>query len=117
MDYPSQENKNYIIIVLGILVGLLIGGLVGAGVMLMLAPQSGKKTRAQIQKKTLELRDQTTEAVEDAVSQVGSKARQVRAGVRKEVKALDHRSQAMLTEQKKRWDTLVDAGKTAVRGS
>jgi len=117
MDNPGQEYKNYINIAWGILVGLLIGGLVGAGAMLLLAPQSGKKTRAQIQKKSLELRDQTTEAVEDAVSQAGAKVRQVRADVRKEVKELDHRGQAMLDEQKKRWSTLVDAGKTAVRGS
>ena len=117
MDNPSQKYKNHINIMWGILVGLLIGGLVGAGAMLLLAPQSGKKTRAQIQKKSLELRDQTTEAVEDAVSQAGAKVRQVRAVVRKEVKELDHRGQAMLDEQKKRWSTLVDAGKTAVRGS
>ena len=117
MDNPSQETKKYINIAWGILAGLLIGGMVGAGVMLLLAPQSGKKTRTQIQKRSLKLRDQTTEAVEDAVSQAGAKVRQVRADVRKEVKELDHRGQVMLEEQKKRLDTLVEAGKTAVRGS
>jgi gas vesicle protein len=117
MDNPRKESKNYINIALGILVGLLIGGLVGAGAMLLLAPQSGKKTRAQIQRKSIELRDQTTEAVEDAVSQAGAKVRQVKADVRKEVKALDHRGQVLLEEQKKRLDTLVEAGKTTVRGS
>jgi len=36
-----------------VLAGLLIGGLAGAGAMLLLAPQSGKETRAQIQQKTM----------------------------------------------------------------
>jgi len=35
----------------GLLAGLLIGGLAGAGVMLLLTPQSGKKTRVKIQQK------------------------------------------------------------------
>lgn len=78
MNNRSQEYKKYLIIAGGILAGLLIGGLAGAGGMLLLAPQSGKKTRAQIKKKTLQLRDHTTEAVEDAVSQAGAKVRQIR---------------------------------------
>jgi gas vesicle protein len=85
--------------------------------MLLLAPQSGKKTRAKIQRESLELRDQTIEAVEAAVSQAGAKVRQVKADVRKEVKKLNHRGQVVLEEQKKRWDSLVDAGETAVRDS
>lgn len=117
MNNSRQEYENYMNIAWGILAGLLVGGLVGAGVMLLLAPQSGKKTRAQIRKKSLNLRDQTTEAVEDAVSQAGAKVHQVRADVRKQVKELDQRGQVMLEEQKKRLDTLVEAGKTAVRGS
>lgn len=117
MDNPGQEYKRYINNSWGFLVGLLVGSLVGAGTMLLLAPQSGKKTRAKIQKKSLELRNHSAEAIEDAVSQAGAKVRQVRTGVRKEVKVLDHRGKAMFGEQKKRWSTLVDAGKIAVRGS
>lgn len=117
MDNPRQESKKFINIALGILAGMLIGGMVGAVAMLLLAPQSGEKTRAQIQKKSLKLREQTTEAVEDAVSQVGVKVRQVRSDVRKEIKDLDHRGQVLLEEQKKHFDELVESGKTAVLGS
>ena len=55
--------------------------------MLLLAPQSGKKTRTQIQRKSIELRDQTTEAVEDAVAQAGVKARQITADVHEQAEA------------------------------
>lgn len=101
----------------GFLAGLLLGSLAGAGAMLLLAPQSGKKTRAQIQRKSIELRDQTTEAVEDAVAQAGVKARQITADVHEQAEALQQRGQDMLDEQKKRLSTVVEAGKTAVQGS
>ena len=50
------------------LAGLFMGGLLGAGSMLLLAPQSGKDTRDQIQEEGIELRDQVTETVEGAVN-------------------------------------------------
>ena len=37
--------------------GLVIGGLVGAALALLLAPQSGEETRAQIRDKSLEYKD------------------------------------------------------------
>ena len=57
--------------------GLLLGGLIGAGTALLFAPQSGERTRADIQNKTMELRDRTTDTVKDTVSQVKSKTRQM----------------------------------------
>jgi len=61
----------------GLLAGLLIGGLAGAVAMLLLAPQSGKESRAKIQQMSYELREQTAEAVDDAVAQVRAKAGQI----------------------------------------
>ena len=51
MINENQENKYPANDPLRILFGVLIGGLVGAVTMLLLAPQSGKDTRMQIQKK------------------------------------------------------------------
>ncbi len=49
-----------------VLIGLLIGSVAGAIAMLLMAPQSGKGTRAQIQNKTIELRDQTTKNIKES---------------------------------------------------
>ena len=70
-----NENQEYTYSTnnfLNVLVAMVVGGLAGAVAMLLLAPQSGKETRKLIQKKSVELRDQTTEMVEDTVEQVRS---------------------------------------------
>ena len=79
--------------------------------MLLLAPQTGKKTRTQIQKKSIELREQTAEAVEDALKQARTKGRQIRADVREQADALQQRGQDVLDEQKENWSALVKPGK------
>ena len=99
------------------LAGLLLGGLAGAGTMLMLAPQSGKRTRTQIQLKGMELRDQTAEAVDDAMLQTRVKARQIKTDVREKAGELQQRGQAMFDEQVARVSAAVAAGKTAIQGS
>jgi gas vesicle protein len=71
-----------------LMAGLLVGGLSGAGAMLLLAPQSGEKMRAQIQKKGIELRKQTTKAVEGALAQVRDKAHEITDEVHDQAEAL-----------------------------
>ena len=117
LDNHNHEHENGVNQVGGFFAGLLIGGLAGAVAMLLLAPQSGKRARTQIQLKGMELRDQTTEAVEDALKQTRSKARQIKADVREKADELQQRGQAVLDEQKEHWSALVEAGKTAVQGS
>jgi gas vesicle protein len=68
----------------GLLIGLLTGGLTGAVTMRFLAPQSGKETRAKLQQLVHELREQTTEAVDEAVAQVRAKAGQVTHDLREQ---------------------------------
>ena len=48
------------------IVGFLIGGLIGAVVALLLAPQSGEETRAQIRDKSLEFKGRAEEGILEA---------------------------------------------------
>ena len=50
--FCSNDDRNR-----SILVALVVGGLVGAGVALLLAPQSGKRTRQQIADLAEDLKD------------------------------------------------------------
>jgi gas vesicle protein len=102
---------------LGFLAGALIGGLAAAGTMLLFAPQSGKQTRDQIRQKSLELRDQATETVEEAVAQARATSRHISESVQQQAEKLQHRGQEMLAEQKERWSPVVEAGKKAAAGS
>jgi len=51
MKNNMQEYIQYLNRSKNILFSLLIGGIIGAAIMLLLAPQSGKRTRAFISKK------------------------------------------------------------------
>jgi gas vesicle protein len=93
MIYENQENRNPGNNVLNIVVGALIGALAGAMAMLLLAPQSGKDTRTQIQQKGIELRNRTSEMVEDTLAQVRSNPNKVEMGV-KNYEQLEHVSNA-----------------------
>lgn len=72
MINENQEYKSPNHHFMKFLVGMLMGGLAGAVIMLLLAPQSGKKTRKQIQVKGIKLRDWTNEIVEVTMAQVSS---------------------------------------------
>ena len=97
--------------------GLLVGGLAGAGAMLMLAPQSGRRSRAKIQQKSIVLRDQASEAVEDVLDQARAKVHQVKVDVRKDTKKLQHRGKEILDDQMERLSTAVDGKKEAILDS
>ena len=110
MIHENQEYRYSTNNTAGVLVGMLIGALAGAVTMLLLAPQSGKDTRMQIQKKGIELRDRTTELVEDTMAQVRTKANKLTEDLKDRgqeiaVKQLDHVSEA------------AQAGKKAIAGS
>ena len=110
MIHENQEYKYSTNNTLGVLGGMLFGALAGAVTMLLLAPQSGKDTRRQIQEKSIELRDRTTELMEDTMTQVRTKANKLTMGLKDRgqeiaVAQLDHVSEA------------AQAGKKAIQNS
>ena len=117
MKYDNQIYKHTTNNTTGILAGVLVGGLAGAITMLLLAPKSGKDTRMQMMEKGIELRDQTTEMVEDTIAQVRLNADKMAAIGREKLKELKHQGQELAVEQLDRVSAVLDAGKTAVNNS
>jgi gas vesicle protein len=115
----SKENQEpqYHNNILGVLAGMFLGGLAGAITMLLFAPQSGRDTRIQIQEKGIELRDRTTEMVEDVMSQVRSKANKLTISGREKIKELKEHGQELVAEQLEHVSEAAQAGKMAVQNS
>ena len=78
------------------LAGFVIGGLIGAGVALLMAPQSGEETRALIADKSIELRDRASETAGDVQTRASDYAQQ---------------TAQRYDEQVQRIQAAVDAGK------
>jgi len=117
MIKENQELEYHNNNILGVFVGMLVGGLAGAVTMLLMAPQSGKDTRMQIQEKSIELRDRTTEMVEDAVAQVRSDRKKITMGGRQKAKELLEQGQALVIEQLDHVSDAAKAGKKAIQNA
>jgi gas vesicle protein len=109
----TNRNNNF----LGVLAGLVIGSIAGALTMLLMAPQSGKDTRMQIQEKGIELRNQTSKLVEDTMAQVRSSANKITVGGREKAEELLHHGQTLVVEQLDHISDAAQAGKKAIKGS
>jgi len=115
MVHENQELKHNNI--LGVIAGILVGSLAGALTMLLLAPQSGEDTRTQIKDKSIELRDRTTEIVEDAMAQVRLSRDKLTMGGREKAKELLHQGQTLVAEQLEHVSEAAQAGKKAIQNS
>jgi gas vesicle protein len=117
LDHQAHEHENTVNQLGGFAAGVLLGGLAGATTMLLLAPQSGKRTRTQIQRRSMDLKDQATEVVDDAVAQTRDRVHRMKTGAQRNMGRLQHRAELVLEEQTARVADVVEAGKQAVRGS
>jgi gas vesicle protein len=96
--------------------GLLLGNLIGVGAMLLLAPQSGKKTRRQIRRKGQKVRKQTAVTLHSGVDHMKDKTHQVTTRIQDQAEGLQQHGQDVVEDQKERWEPVVEAGITAVQG-
>jgi len=94
--------------------GLLLGGAAGTIGMVLFVPQSGARTRLQIQQKGIEIRNMANEALEDTVLETRREAHRLNTRLHNQAKKLQLRGQEVLDEQKVRFTGFVETGKTAV---
>lgn len=111
-EFPHYKNNFF-----SVLIGVLVGGLAGAVTMLLIAPQSGKDTRIQIQKKGIELRDQTSKMVEDTMDKVRLSADKITIGGRKKAEELLQQGQDLVVEQLEHVSEAAKAGKKVIQKS
>lgn len=110
---PVYRKGNFF----SVLVSMLIGGLAGAVTMLLLAPQSGEDTRRRIQEKGIELRNRTTNILEDAMAQVRLDRNKLTIEGRQKARELLHQGQTLVAEQLDRVSDVAQAGKKAIQNS
>jgi gas vesicle protein len=96
MTIQTEHRTNTTNQVLSVIGSLLIGTLVGAAAMLLYAPQSGEKTRDQIRQKNIEIRNMTTEAIEDAMANTRQKAQKIQGIVQNQVNSLNQGGQDVM---------------------
>ena len=116
-EHPDEEHATRGSAGSPLLAGMMIGGLLGAGAMLLLAPQSGRKTRQELGEGAMEMRDRTTENVRDAVSQARSRARQMAADVRERATDLENQGKDIAIDQLDRVASAAESGKKSLRDS
>ena len=102
------------------LAGFIVGGLVGAATALILAPQSGERTRTQIREKGIELRDRAEDLAEDArvraerlAEEAQLRAEEAVAEARKRAEELQERGRHVYEDQRTRLTGAVEEGKKA----
>jgi gas vesicle protein len=95
----------------GFIKGLVLGGLVGAVIGVLYAPQSGRKTRADMDRKAKKLLTKAAEECE-ATLRKGSKAYESTV---KQLKHLESSTKEKVGEIKESVDELTELGKEAFR--
>lgn len=92
---------------LNFIVGMTLGALVGTTAALLLAPQSGKRTRRQLARKAEELGDTATEAFDEAREET----RRLADRTARETKRLADRARTRADRTSDRLSEAVDRGR------
>jgi gas vesicle protein len=89
------------------LIGFVVGGITGAITALLMAPQSGDRTRALIKEKSIELRDRASETIDEAYAQAEAAALEARSRfdqlaktTKERADELQQRGKVLLEEQR-----------------
>ncbi len=94
--------------------GLIIGGLVGAAVAVLMAPQSGEETRAQLRDRSLDIKDRAEEGVltarQQAQGQIATLQDQV-AALQQQVSGLQEKGKETLEKGKEQVSKAINRGK------
>ena len=114
-DYDTEQVPEMTDATKHILTGIVVGGLIGATAMLLLAPRTGEEMRAEIKDKAMDFRDRTSETVKDTVSQVVSRAGDLKGGLRGRSQDIKKRGQDVLIEQLDRVSEAVEAAKRVLQ--
>jgi gas vesicle protein len=97
-----------------ILIGLLLGSMAGAAGMLLFTPQSGKRTRSEIQIKSIQLRDRTNDIVNRELAELRLDTQKFAADVQEKAGQLKHLGQEKLVEKMDQVSSVLDAGIIAI---
>ena len=77
MEYDHETQ------VVNFISGLLVGAVIGAGVALLTAPESGRRTRRKIKRAAGDIRATTTDRLEDLADDVKGRVDEAFEGARK----------------------------------
>jgi gas vesicle protein len=86
--------------ILSMIAVFAVGGLVGAGTMLLMAPQSGEKTREVIRKKSVEFKDQAVTSAEETRHRAGDRLEDITSQTKDRMSSLKDRGQKELDAQR-----------------
>ena len=78
------------------LISMLVGSLIGAGVALLMAPQSGDKTRAFLKDKSIEIKDKALETAENTRDRAGKTLDEINQSTRNRANELVKRGQNLV---------------------
>jgi gas vesicle protein len=99
------------------LAGFLLGGLIGAGAMLLLAPQSGQKTREELQRGATAVRDRTMSRVNETVAEARTKAEELSTEARMKAEELKARGRQAAIEGLDKVSQAAETGKRNLKGT